>query len=151
MRSEAKSVSEYIDSLDESRASTIKAVRKTILDNLPKGYEEVMNWGMITYEVPLDIYPDTYNGKPLMYAALANQKNHCSLYLTAIYMDEDRRLEFENGFIKAGKKLNAGKSCVRFKKIEDLPLELIGETISLLTPEEFIERVEKGRRSNKIC
>ena len=86
MRSNASTVAQYLSELPTDRREAVEAVRQTILDNLPPGYEEVMNWGMITYQVPLETYPDTYNGKPLMYAALASQKNHMAVYLTGIYM-----------------------------------------------------------------
>ncbi len=95
MQSDATTVEEYLSGLPDSRREAIQAARNTILENLPKGYEEVMNWGMITYQVPLEIYPDTYNLKPLMYAALASQKNHMALYLTGIYISDEKRQEFE--------------------------------------------------------
>jgi uncharacterized protein YdhG (YjbR/CyaY superfamily) len=95
MQSKAATVKQYISELPDDRKADIETVRKVILENLPEGYEEVMNWGMITYQVPLEIYPDTYNDKPLMYAALASQKNHVSIYLTGIYMDEESRQEFD--------------------------------------------------------
>ena len=105
MKSDANTVQEYLTDLPPERRRTIEKVREIILKNLPKGYEEVMNWGMITYQVPLEVYPDTYNGKPLMYAALANQKNHLAVYLTGIYMDEDRRKDFEQAYKKNRKTL----------------------------------------------
>lgn len=94
MRSKVSSVEEYLAELPEDRREAIRAVRRVIRDNLPKGYEEVMNWGMITYQVPLEIFPLTYNGKPLLYAALASQKNHMAIYLTGIYMDSKARQKF---------------------------------------------------------
>ena len=97
-----------------------------------------MNWGMITYEVPLETCPETYNGKPLMYAALASQKNHMAVYLTGIYMSNETRREFETAYKATGKRFDAGKSCVRFRKLEDLPLPLIGETIASLEVKEFV-------------
>jgi hypothetical protein len=87
MQSKAATVKEYLEELTPERREQVEAVRKVILENLPEGYEEVMNWGMITYQVPLEVYPDTYNKKPMMYAALASQKNHMAVYLTGIYMD----------------------------------------------------------------
>jgi hypothetical protein len=103
--------------------------------------------------VPLDVYPDTYNGKPLMYAALASQKNHMAVYLTGIYMSEEDREAFEDAYRATGKRFDVGKSCVRFRKLDDLPVELIGETIGALPVEEFVTRVRtiqsprKGRKS----
>ena len=101
-----------------------------------------MNWGMITYQVPLEVYPDTYNKQPAMYAALASQKNHMAVYLTGIYMDEEARQEFETAYRATGKRFDVGKSCVRFKKLDDLPLPLIGDSIASIGMEEFVERVK---------
>jgi len=145
MRSNASTVDEYLGELSEERRAAIGTVRKVILKNLPKGYEEVMNWGMITYQVPLEIYPDTYNKKPLMYAALAAQKNHMSVYLTAIYMSEKASQEFEEAYLATGKRYDVGKSCVRFKDLADLPLELVGESIASLQVSEFVDRVKDAR------
>ena len=145
MRSSASTVEEYLGELSEERRAAIEAVRQVILQNLPKGYEEVINWGMITYQVPLETYPDTYNKKPLMYAALAAQKNHMAVYLTAIYMNEKAGQEFEEAYLATGKRYDVGKSCVRFKELADLPLELIGESIASLQVSEFVDRVNNAR------
>ena len=142
MQSDAKTVEEYLASLPEDRRVALEAVRRKILENLPDGYDEVMNWGMITYEVPLETCPDTYNGKPLMYAALGSQKNNMAVYLTGIYMDEGAREEFEARYRDTGKRMDMGKSCVRFRKLEDLPLSLIGEAIGQIPADEFVERVK---------
>ena len=145
MRSSASTVAEYLGELPEERRAAMGAVRQVILQNLPRGYEEVMNWGMITYQVSLETYPDTYNKKPLMYAALAAQKNHMAVYLTAIYMDEKASQEFEEAYLATGKRYDVGKSCVRFKDLADLPLELIGKSIASLQVSEFVERVNDAR------
>jgi uncharacterized protein YdhG (YjbR/CyaY superfamily) len=142
MRSEAETVDEYLAELPEDRRAAISAVREVILDNLPDGYEESMNWGMIAYEVPLSTYPDTYNGQPLSYAALASQKNHMAVYLSGIYMDEAARQKFERDYKATGKPFDVGKSCVRFRKLDDLPLPVIAEAIGYLPAEEFVERVK---------
>jgi uncharacterized protein YdhG (YjbR/CyaY superfamily) len=142
LRSKVSSVEEYLAELPEDRREAIRAVRRVKRDNLPKGYEEVMNWGMITYQVPLEIFPLIYNGKPLLYAALASQKNHMAVYLTGIYMDSKARQKFESAYRASEKRCDAGKSCVRFKKIEDLPLDLIGETIASLEMNDFVNRVK---------
>lgn len=142
MRSEAKTVDAYLVQLPEDRRAAISAVREVILENLPHGYEESMNWGMIAYEVPLSTYPDTYNGQPLAYAALASQKNHMAVYLSGIYMDEKAREKFERDYRATGKRIDVGKSCVRFRKLEDLPLPVIGEAIAYLPADEFVERVK---------
>ncbi len=143
MRSDADSVAQYISKLTGERKEAIQTVRQTILENLPDGYEEAMNWGMITYQVPLETYPDTYNKKPLMYAALASQKNHMAVYLTGIYMNEAARQQFEGAYRATGKRFDMGKSCLRFRKLEDLPLQLIGESIAALEVEEFVNRIKK--------
>jgi uncharacterized protein YdhG (YjbR/CyaY superfamily) len=145
MRSEANTVDEYLVELPDERREMVKTVRQVILENLPEGYEEAMNWGMITYQVPLETYPDTYNGKPLMYAALASQKNYVSLYLTGINMDEEARESFKTAYKATGKRYDVGKSCVRFRTLDDLPLPLIGETIASLEVDEFVERMKRMR------
>ncbi len=148
MKSSAPTIGKYLADLPPDRREAIGKARQTILDNLPEGYEEVMNWGMITYQVPLEVYPDTYNKKPLMYAALANHKNHMAVYLTGIYMDENLHREFEEKYRETGKRYDVGKSCVRFRKLEDLPLELMGESIGAIPMKEFIERT-KGLSARK--
>ena len=143
MQSKANTVKQYLNELPNDRKKAISIVRQTILENLPEGYDEVMNWGMITYEVPLETYPNPYNGKPLMYVALASQKNHMAVYLMGCYMVPEVRNEFEKAYKKSGKQFDAGKSCIRFKKIDDLPLDLLGKTIASMDVNEFIELVEK--------
>lgn len=143
MQSKATTVEEYLNELPEDRRQQIKEVRKVILDNLPNGYEEVMNWGMIAYEVPLEVYPDTYNKKPLMYAALASQKNHMAVYLSGLYMYDDKQKSFEDEYRETGKRFDMGKSCVRFRKLGDLPLELIGKTIASLPMDTFVTDVKE--------
>ena len=149
MRSDAATVAQYLSELPVDRRSAIEAVRKMILEHLPKGYEEAMNWGMITYQVPLETYPDTYNGQPLMYAALAAQKSHNAVYLTGIYMDDKARRAFEDAYCATGKRLDVGKSCVRFRKLEDLPLQVIGDAIASLQVNEFVSRVKKSVSTGK--
>ena len=144
VRSNAVSVEDYLAELPEARRTALETVRRTILGNLPAGYEEAMNWGMITYQVPLERYPDTYNGQPLMYAALASQKNHMAVYLTGIYISDASREAFEEAYRATGKRFDVGKSCVRFRRLDDLPLDLIGRTIASVSVERLIERVEEA-------
>lgn len=146
VRSDASSVQEYLQELPPERRKVISAVREAILQHLPEGYVESMNWGMISYEIPLDRYPDTYNGQPLSYAALAAQKNYYSLYLMSVYGDAEQEQRLREGFKKAGKRLDMGKSCVRFRKLEDLPMHVIEEAIARTTPEQFIALYEASRR-----
>jgi len=150
MRSEAKTAAEYIASLPPERREAIAAVRQTILANLPDGYVEAMDWGMISYQVPLDRYPDTYNRKPLMYAALASQKGYMVVYLSAIYADASARKAFEQAYRASGKRYDVGQSCVRFRKLEDLPLDVIGEAVAGTPVDAYIERYERSRRGTAV-
>lgn len=145
MRSEATTVAQYIKELPPERRKTISAVRKIVRAHLPDGYKESMNWGMISYEVPLKTYPDTYNKQPLMYAALASQKNYCSLYLMCAYAQSKQEKKIRDAFKKAGKKLDIGKCCIRFRSLDDLPLEAIGEVVASTPVEAFIEIYEASR------
>jgi hypothetical protein len=145
VRSSAQSVYEYLAELPEARRAVLSEMRKLIRKPLPKGYDEALNWGMLCYQIPLDRYPDTYNGQPLGYVALASQKNYCALYLTGAYMDPAQTAALEEGFAKAGKKLNMGKSCVRFKKLDDLALDAIANLIASTPPDAFIALYEKNR------
>ncbi len=146
MQSTAKSPDDYIAELPENRFEAITELRQTILDNLPDGYEESMNFGMITYEVPLETYSDTYNGKPLMYAGLASQKNHFAVYLSGIYQDDGRRDAFLEAYRETGKRLDVGQSCVRFKKLEDVPFQVIAEAIASVPVDEFVEVAKAARK-----
>ena len=139
------SVDEYLDALPDGRRRDVSKVRDVILRNLPQGYAEAMNWGMITYQVPLEVCSDTYNGKPLMYAALASQKNYMALYLMSVYMSAESREQFEAAYKATGKRFDAGKSCIRFKKPDDLPLELIAESIAAFAVEDFVVYVKNTR------
>jgi hypothetical protein len=143
-RSNAATPEEYLAELPPERREVIARVRDVILRNLPAGYQETMNWGMLSYEVPLARYPETYNGQPLGYAGLAAQKNHYALYLNAIYQDEGQA-ELRQAFEKAGRKLDMGKSCVRFRKLEDLPLDVIAQVIARTDPDEYIAAFEAAR------
>jgi hypothetical protein len=145
VQSKARTVEEYLASLPPDRREAISAVRRVILKNLPKGYEEAMNWGMICYEIPLKRYPNTYNGQPLGIAGLASQKQYMSLYLMSVYGDKATEAWFREEFRKAGKKLDMGKACVRFKKLEDLPLEVIGQVIARAPVEALIAAYERSR------
>ena len=138
MHSDATTVKAYLDSLPDDRRAALAKVRAVIRKNLPKGYVEAMNWGMIVYEVPLKTYPDTYNGQPLAYAGLASQKNHMSVYLMGIYGSDALRDEFEVAYRASGKRMDVGKSCVRFRTLDDLPLDVVGDAIGALTLDQFL-------------
>jgi len=145
VKSSASTPETYIAELSPERREIITELRKVILDNLPEGYEEGMQYGMISYHIPLDRYPDTYNKQPLGVAALASQKNYLSLYLLGVCYDPATEEWFKDRFADSGKKLNMGKSCVRFEKLDDLPLEVIAEAVSHISPEELIRRYEASR------
>lgn len=138
MQSDAETVDAYLDELPPERREALATVRAVILDHLPQGYEEVMAGGMITYEVPLTVYPDTYNKKPQMYAALASQKRHMAVYLTNVYGSPDLRARLVAGFAAAGQKLDMGASCIRFRTLELLPLDVIGDMIAATPMDEFV-------------
>ena len=146
VRSAAATVEEYLLELSPDRREGIQAVRQVVLDNLPPGYVETMNWGMITYEIPLDRYPKTYNSQPLMYAALASQKRHMAVYLMCVYSHQESRAWFEERYRASGKRLDMGKSCVRFRRVDDLPLDLIAETIAGTSVEDYIKFYEASRK-----
>lgn len=149
VQSKAATVEEYLEELPQERREVVSAVREVVLANLPEGYEETMNWGMICYEIPLSRYPVTYNKQPLGYVALAAQKNYYSLYVFSCYEDSEEEAWLREEFQKAGKKLDMGKCCVRFKRVEDLPLDALGEVISRTPPETTIERYEESRKLTK--
>lgn len=146
MQSAAQTVDEYLAGLPEERRHALSAVREVILRHLPAGFAEGMQYGMIGYCVPLSRYPKTYNGQPLAYAALASQKNYMSLYLMGIYGNGQAESWFREEFRLRGKKLDMGKSCVRFRKLEDLPLDVIGQAIALETIDGFIQKYEHSRK-----
>jgi uncharacterized protein YdhG (YjbR/CyaY superfamily) len=136
--SKAETVEEYLHELPVERRQALEEMRAMILDNLPEGYVERMNWGMITYEVPLDRFEDTYNGQPLTYLMLAAQKKHFSLYMMGVYGDPEQEARLKQAYIDAGKKIDMGKSCVRFKSLDDLPRGMIAELIASTEVEDMI-------------
>jgi uncharacterized protein YdhG (YjbR/CyaY superfamily) len=149
MQSKAKTVAEYIASLPEDRRGAIKAVRDVVKKHLPAGYREGMDYGYIGWSVPLSVYPDTYNGQPLCYAALASQKNHMALYLMCAYAEGPIKQRLVKGFKEAGKKLDMGKACIRFKQLEDLPLDVIAEVTAAVPMKKYVEIARAARAKKK--
>jgi len=145
VKSSAVTVDAYIDGLPEDRRPVVKKLRALLKRRVPKGYREAMGYGLICYSIPLERFPDTYNGQPLCYAALASQKGHLSLYLMCAYGDAALRKKLEDGFRKAGKKLNMGKSCIRFRSLDELPLDVIGDIVSAVPPEKYLEIYARSR------
>jgi hypothetical protein len=149
MMSKASTVAEYLSGLSPEARADISKVRGVIRRNLPAGYKEAVQWGMICYSVPLSRYPDTYNGQPLCYAALAAQKNYHSLYLMNVYGTPAEEKAFKARYEASGKKLDMGKSCVRFHSADDLPLDIIGAVVAKTPVDEFISDYEKSRAKTK--
>ena len=146
MQSRAKTVDAYLAELPSERREALSAVRRVILRNLDKrGFEEGMQYGMIGYYVPHRVYPDGYHcdpKQPLPFAGLASQKNYMSFYGGSLYASPENAAWFREAWAKAGKQLDMGKGCVRFKKLEDLALDVIGEAIRRVPAKEFIRHYE---------
>ena len=145
MKHSAASVEQYIADLPEDRQAAISAVRATIVKHLPRGYEEGMQYGMIGYYVPHKHYPAGYHcdpKQPLPFAGLASQKRYMSLYLMCIYGDEDHAAWFTKAWEDSGCRLDMGKSCVRFRTLEDVPLQVGGEAVSRVSVKQFIAHYE---------
>ena len=150
-------VAEYLKGLPEDRRKALEAVRRVIRKNLPKGYAEGIQYGMIGYFVPHSLYPDGYHcdpSQPLPFASIASQKNHMAVYLMCVYGDESHKAWFVKAWKATGKKLDMGKSCVRFKKVEDVPLDVLGEAIARVPVRDYIEHYESavkatGKRAAK--
>ena len=136
----AATVDEYLAQLPEERRAVVSAVRKMVKKHLPKGFQERASWGMIGWEVPLTKSGPTYNGQPLCFAGIAAQKHHYSLYLTAAYMDPVITKRVQDIFKSAGKRLDMGKSCVRFRSLDAIPLDDLGPIIAAVPMDEFIRR-----------
>ncbi|MCW5805066.1 MAG: DUF1801 domain-containing protein [Deltaproteobacteria bacterium] len=144
--SAAATVDAYLAELPEDRRAALTAVRAVVNAHLPAGYVEGMQYGMIGWCVPLSRYPDTYNGQPLAIASLASQKQYMALYLVGVYGDRDLEAWFRRAFAASGKKLDMGKSCVRFKTLDALPLDVIGQTIAKVPVDAFLARYEAVKK-----
>lgn len=137
VKSNASTVAQYLAELPGEQRAEVEAVRDVILANLPDGYVEAMGWGLITYEVPLEVSGPTYNKKPLLYVALSAQKRYYSVYLTTVM--EEFEEPFRARWAATGKKLDMGKACVRFKRASDLALDVIGAQVASLSVPEFLD------------
>lgn len=149
MQSQAKTPQQYIDSLPEDRRDTIKKLRTLIRKNLPKGYKEQMRWGFICYEVPLSECPDTYNGEPLMYAAIASQKRHYGVYMCGIYVIPRVFKRLSTEWKKRGTRLDIGKSCIRLASWEKCEHDLIAEAIASVPMKEFVAATNAATSTRK--
>ena len=149
MKSKASTVEEYLAQLPADRRDAMETVRKVILKNLPRGYEEVLQYGMLSYVVPLKVFPAGYlnrKNEPLPYVCLASQKNYMSIYIMSAYGDEEA--QFRQEYEATGKRLDMGKSCVRFKKIDDLPLDLIAQAVNRVPVRAYLDFYENVIRKN---
>ncbi|HAP36887.1 MAG TPA: hypothetical protein DCQ28_13495 [Bacteroidetes bacterium] len=148
MQSKAATPEEYIDGLPEDRKAAINELRKVILKNLPKGFKEEMSYGMLGYVVPLSLYPEGYHCNPklpLPFMNIASQKNFVAIYHMGIYADKKLLAWYTKEYAKQSKaKLDMGKSCLRFKKFDQIPFKLIGELAGKMTPKEWITIYEKN-------
>ena len=146
MKIEANNPDEYIEKLPEDRQTAIAKIRKILLDKLPDGFQETMSYGMIGYVVPHSTYPKGYHVNPklpLPFINLASQKNYIALYHSGIYADPNLLTWFKNEYPKhSNSKLDMGKSCIRFKNVEDIPLRLIGELAEKISPQDWISNYE---------
>ena len=141
--SSAATVADYLAELDSARRAEIETVRDLVNAALPAGYREGMGYGMIGWVIPLEDYPDTYNGQPLAYAGLAAQKNSNSLYLNCVHASVERAERLKQAWAAAGKKLDMGKSCIRFRRASDLALDVLRDEIASTPPADFIALYEK--------
>jgi hypothetical protein len=145
----------YIAALEPARREMVESIRTTINANIQDGFEEIIDFGMLAWVVPLERFPNTYNGYPMMYVALASQKNYVSLYLMAIYADPELAEWFTAEYATLGRKPNMGKSCIRFRKQEDIPLELIGRAVAMFSVDGYLEMLTnqqdaaRARRMNR--
>jgi hypothetical protein len=156
MQSQATTVKQYLDQLPADRRASIEAVREVILESLDKDYEEGMQYGMIGYYVPHRVHPAGYHcdpKQPLPFAALGSQKNHMALHLMCTYLDTAHATWFRQAWAKTGKKLDMGKACVRFKKLDDLALDVIGEAIRRVPAKKYVANIqavlERGAKAKK--
>jgi hypothetical protein len=146
MQSKATTPAQYLAELPVDRRAAISEVRKVFLKNLKPGFEEAMVYGMIGFVVPKKLYPPGYHcdpSLPLSFAALASQKNHMAIYLMC-HSNDKERAKLQKAFAAIGKKLDMGKSCIRFNKLDDIPLQAIGEIIGGVSVKQYIERYEKA-------
>ena len=147
--SPAATVEDYLASLPEDRRLVMEAIRKFVGKNVARGYSEMMSWGMICWGIPLEDYPDTYNGQPICVAALAAQKNYYALYLMGAYGEPVQEHLLRDAFAKAGKKLDMGKSCLRFRSLDDLVLDAIAAVLRSTPPAALIAKHEAAHRKTK--
>jgi hypothetical protein len=142
-------VNQWLASVPAERKDAINVVRDAVNERLPQGYEETVDWGMLAWVVPFATLPNTHNGHPLLLAALGAHRKLMTVYLMTVYSDPKLRKEFQTAYKKAGKKLHMGGCCIHFKKLDDLPLDVVGDTIARVAVDEYVERYEASRAKMK--
>lgn len=147
VHSAATSVDQYLAELEPERREQVQFLRKLCRKHLPAELDEFMNWGMISYQVPFEIAPNTYNGQPLLFAAIASQKHYISLYLMSIYAFDEARERFESEWKASGKRFDVGKACIRFKTVDQLPIVVLTEAMQSVSVERFVQRYAELRSS----
>lgn len=143
-------VAQYLDALPDDRRPAIERTLAFVRSHIPAGYDEGIAFGMIGWTIPLDRYPDTYNGQPLGIVSLAAQKRHNALYLHAPYADPELDARIREAYAEAGMKLDMGKSCVRFQRFDELHTDVLAEVIGAVPPERFIHLYERARRAIRL-
>jgi hypothetical protein len=147
--STAATVEEYLEELPEDRAAVVAHVRDLVNASLPPGYVEGMLYGMITWMVPLQAYPETYNGKPLAYVSLAAQKNYYALYLMGVYADSGEEARLREEWVARGTKLDMGRSCLRFKRLADLHEDLVAGVVAAVPMDEYVEKARAAHSTRR--
>ncbi len=149
MHSKATTIDAYLEELDPEKAELIRVLLTDIRSVIDPGFEEAMNWGMISWQVPLSLLPKTYNQQPLLYCALAAQKRYCAIYLMCAYGDSQAAEMIRNRYQERGLKLNMGKSCLRFNALEKLDRDIVKEVIALYDVEAWVTHYQECRRQAK--
>jgi hypothetical protein len=147
--SAAATVDEYLAELPGDRSEVVSHVRDLVNASLPEGYQEGMLYGMITWMVPLEVYPETYNRKPLAYVSLAAQKNYYALYLMGVYADSAEEARLREEWQARGTKLDMGRSCLRFKRLADLHEDLVAEVVAAVPMQEYVAAAKQAHASRK--
>lgn len=142
-KSRPTTVDGYLESLPAEKRDVIAAARKLVRANIPKGYAEFMNWGVISWGIPLSEFSNTYNGQPLCYVALGANKHNVSLHLMGCYANPKQTAFLKDEFKKAGKKFDMGKACLHFKTLDDLELKSLGKVIGSVTPGQYLEMYKR--------
>ena len=142
----AMTVSAYLASVPAERRAVLQAVRRAVKKAMPKGYKELVGYGMIMWSVPLSVLPDTYNGHPLCYVALAAQKNYFALYLMGPYGSKKLLAELQSGYKQAGIRLDMGKSCVRFTSLDGIALDVVAGVIAKVPMADYVAMYRSVKR-----